>query len=500
MTIPLTLEELIRNCESEQLHLSGAIQSFGALLRVDLDHMVISHASANTGQNTPFEAKDLIGKAVDTLGWLDASHLHNLATVGNLSAPGATMLLPSLAEGRDGRLDVRLIRCDGILIELESPPHFAEKPDIDGWMRQLLNTPYWDSEYAGYHQALVDGVRAVTGFDRAMIYRFHEDWSGEVIAEALATDYFGYLGLRFPASDIPQIARALYLKNPARMIADAHAAPVPILSADGSVPDLTWSDLRSVSPVHLQYLANMGVAASFSVPIKVSNQLWGLVTCHHRQPRHLSNEQRNAAIQLARTYALGIATARAAHQLHTIDSMDRRIEHLLEVLSSYDDPLQGIAPNGQLLIDTAAAHGFALAFGNDLATYGDCPTPRGMAMIDHWFLNQSEEQVVISEHLASLFDHAADITDHVSGMMAIRAHSQRSGWVRFYWFRREEISEVVWAGDPVKQMSDNPQATTLSPRTSFEKWTEIRRNHCRHWAALERLVATKLRSLLLCWL
>ena len=501
MSSALTLEELIAKCESEQLHLSGAIQSFGTLLRIDLQQMILSHVSANAGLILPQGVEALIGRSVDELGWLNASHLHQLTTVGSLTQPGASLFLPAMAEGREGRLDVRLIRGnDAVLLELEVLPPLAEKTSIDDSMRQLLNTPYWDSEYAGYHQALVDGVRSVTGFDRAMIYRFHEDWSGEVIAEAVSPDYSGYLGQRFPASDIPRIARELYLKNPARMIPDAHADPVPLLSCDGTVPDLTWSDLRSVSPLHLQYLRNMGVRASFSIPIKVADQLWGLVTCHHRQACHLSNEKRNAAIQLVRTYGLGIATARAAHQLRTIDSMDRRIEHLLEILSSYADPLQGIAPNGQLLIDTASAHGFALAYGNDLATYGDCPTLHGMAALDAWFLNQSKEQIVISEHLVGLFDNEPDITDHVSGLMAIRAYSQRSGWVRFYWFRREEITEVDWAGEPHKQISEDPLATSLSPRTSFEKWTEIRRHHSRHWNALERLIATKLRSLLLCWL
>ena len=133
-------------------------------------------------------------------------------------------------------------------------------------------------------------VRALTGFDRVMVYRYDADYNGEVVAEAKRADLNSFLGLHYPASDIPAQARALYEKNWIRLISDVDYAPAPIEPADhpatGAPLDLTYSTLRSVSPIHLEYLRNMGVRASMSISLLRDDKLWGLIACHHYAGPH----------------------------------------------------------------------------------------------------------------------------------------------------------------------------------------------------------------------
>lgn len=490
------LNELLQSCELEQLHLSGAIQSFGAMLRIDEKTLSITHASANLEEFAGVAAANLLGKPLDALPWLSP---HNLARLP--VQPGKTLSLMNVIEASSERIDALLIRGEGcILVELERNSAPAEPITLQGYQLPLMKVPQDGDELTEYHQFLLQAFRAITGFERFMIYRFQEDWSGEVIAELTASGMGSYLGLHFPASDIPAIARNLYMINPSRMIPDATATPVPVLGIDNEPPDMTWSDLRSVSPVHLQYLGNMGVGASFSVPIRISAKLWALVACHHHAPRTLTPDQRNACVALSSAYALGMTSHLASRRLQMMDSLERRIDGVLEALAEHPDPLDGVEVNGQALIDALSARGFAMVVGNDVVIAGDGPDLEGIGVIDEWFLSECKESVFSGDCLANVFPGKVEIIATVSGMMAINARSARSGWVRFYWFRPAEPQEVAWAGNPNKPVIENAGAITLSPRRSFERWVETKTGYSRPWSNEEKLVAGKFRNNLLRWL
>jgi light-regulated signal transduction histidine kinase (bacteriophytochrome) len=486
------MDQLLQ-CEAEQLHLSGAIQAFGAMLRVDSSSLSITHASANLKHFINCEPGDLLGHSISALDWLSPQQIALLAT-----SAGQTLTLHGVLNDAQGRIDALLIRGDGcILIELERNNASTEPIALQQLQQSLLIAPQDSPNMAQYHQHLVLAFRRIIGFDRIMIYRFAPDWSGEVIAEATAPGIGSYLGLRFPASDIPAIARNLYLLNPARMIPDATTAPVAVLGLDDSVPDLTRSDLRSASPVHLAYLANMGVAASFSVPIRINGRLWGLVACHNQAAQLLSPDQRSACVLLTNTYALGLSSYISAQRLKMLDSLDRRIDAVLKKLADYADPLDGIENHGQALIEVLDAQGFAMAIKDDVVIAGDGPDLDALALIDEWFVNQTKDFVVSTDHLADLFPNQVLV---VSGMMAIKSHSPRSGWVRFYWFRQAEPQQVAWAGNPNKPMLENAGAIALSPRRSFERWVEIKNDFSRAWSKEEQTTAAKFRNNLLRWL
>jgi len=493
MSIPL--EQLLELCESEQLHLSGAIQSFGALIRIDAATGRITHASANLADFIGAVPASLLGRPADDLPWL--------ADIAGVlpSQPGKSLVLRSVVDTTDRLVDGLAIRgADSILVELER----NDAPNVHAPVQQLqsplLSVPHNDEEVARHHDLLVAAFRVITGFDRVMIYRFHEDWSGEVIAEGTTESLGSYLGLRFPASDIPAIARNLYMVNPSRIIPDTAAPSVSVLGDTPEPPDLTWSVLRSVSPVHLEYLNNMGVSASFSVPIRITGHLWGLVACHHLSPRPLSPDQRAACVSVTNAYSLGITSHLAGRRLQAMDSLDRRIEKFLEALAQYDDPLDGISKMGDQLMETMAAQGFALAVGNDVVIAGDGPDLDGMGVIDDWFLNESRDTVLATDHLDGIFGGQGMLLAEISGMAAIKARSLRSGWVRFYWFRPAQPQEVAWAGNPNKPVMEKAGVAMLSPRRSFEKWIEVKAGYSRPWSNEEKMIAAKFRNTLLHWL
>ncbi|HYI68166.1 MAG TPA: GAF domain-containing protein [Skermanella sp.] len=491
-----SLEALVQHCESEQLHLSGAIQPFGALIRIDTASGLITHVSANIDCILGVEAPALLGQPRERLSWLSAQVLESLP-----EQPGKSVAIPDIADRSGRKVNGLAIRGTGcVLVELENVDTSFEPVSVQRLQTPLLRVPCDAGELALHHDLLTRTIGEATGYDRVMIYRFHDDWSGEVIAEATTGKLGSYLGLRFPASDIPAIARDLYMLNPSRMIPDATSEPVPVLGVEPAPPDLTWSNLRSVSPVHLEYLGHMGAGASFSIPIRVAGRLWGLVACHHLGTRLLPPDCRTVCVSLTNAYSLGLTSHLASRRFQVLDSLERRIGKILEALAEHDDPLDGIARMADRLKDTMDAQAFAMAAGDDVVIAGDGPDLDAMGIIDDWLLNENREAVAFTDHLGDIFLDQPTLLAAVSGMAAVKARSPNSGWVRFYWFRPAQPQEVAWAGNPDKPMVEKAGVAMLSPRRSFEKWIEVKTGYSRPWTMEEKITAGKFRSTLLEWL
>ena len=495
MTPHYDLATLTAGCESEQLHRSGAIQSYGALIVLTPDGKTVTHASANLATLTGIDAKEILATEVMlSIPWLYAALTFALGR----QKPSSNQLCSHITTGSAGWLDAWLtISGEHLLVELlpsrSAPPLAAQRLQLP-----LLKTPGNAAELTAHHQALLLGVREITGFDRVMLYHFHDDFSGEVIAEEAREGLGSYMGLRFPASDIPAIARRIYLVNPWRSIPDIET-PISAVLGEG-VSNLTNSLLRSVSPVHLKYLEHMGVRASFSLPVKVGGKLWGLVACHHLSPLAPDPEACQVASGMAQAHSIGLGSFLAQSRMQSIEALNRRIEGVLTVFTSYVSPIEAIATEPQPLLDLMNADGLIMAIGDVFVSHGHCPDNAGLALLDAWFLKEPEP-AIMSDTLASMAASVAASIQPLAGLMALKTisrHPKTAGQsVRIYWFRREEPLEVPWAGNPDKPMAENTVIPSLAPRRSFERWIEVKRGVSRPWTNEDRMYCARFRNALL---
>ena len=338
-------------------------------------------------------------------------------------------------------------------------------------------------------------VRLLTGLDRVMLYQFDAEGHGEVRAEAKREDLEPYLGLHYPASDIPQQARELYLKNWLRIIPDARYAPVrlvPALRADNSRPlDLSFSVLRSVSPIHLEYLANMGVRASMSVSLVVGGRLWGLISCaHHSGPRFLPFGVRSDCELLGRLTSQRLSAledrevaARRAARQDTLDALTaamRQGDRVLPALLSRADELLGLL----------GASGVAVVEDAETLTSGAVPSAEALGAIATWLGRQHATGVFCTSSLAAELPERVGSKDVASGVLsfALPGSLQR----RIMWFRPEILQTVNWGGDPRKPALDTGDVR-LHPRRSFELWREEVRLCSRPWRPADLEAADDLR-------
>jgi two-component system, chemotaxis family, sensor kinase Cph1 len=485
--------DTLRQCEMEPLANSGLIQPHGVLIYIDKASGLIQYVSANSPTLLGEAPTNLLGQ--DGKDWME----QNLPDL--VSLPAGAGKRSHLQAGLDmgcGELDVLVSATSGgWMVEFErSVSASANLQDI---RLDRPNGPI-DAQVLGLVQRrLVDAVAKTTGYDRVMLYQFHPDWSGEVLAEAADKVQGSYLGLRFPASDIPAIARGLYAQTPYRHIPDSSAQPVSILSRQGtgSALDLTWSDLRSVSPVHMEYLTNMRVGSSFSVSIMVDGKLWGLVACHHSQPQTIPLPAREHAKQLVQTFVQVYSEYRNVVRRNLFVALERAIEPVREAGNAGHDWAQLL---GQKQPDLAALTGTtsaALVVGDTLHDWGEHASEAQLRAIHAWCLKHQSDPVFFLDNLPTQMGLSQDMAN-TCGLMGliIRARKLNNALVSLYLFRPEESSEIAWAGNPNKPVEDTAQGQRLSPRRSFEKWVEVRHGYSRAWEDDVRFVGQQLRELL----
>jgi len=299
----------LSSCDLEQIQFLGRIQPHGFLMCVSADWLV-SRVSQNLGDFLPIAAADALGRPLTEVLGRDAVHDIRGHLQAQASHRSTQRLFGVAVLAGCGRFDIAVNRC-GEFTMIECEPHELADEGVATTMQPLLMQLRDVESFDRLCSLVARQMRALSGFDRVMTYRFHPDGSGEVIAETRRSGLEAFKGLHYPATDIPKQARALYERYPIRMIADVDAVPVPVLpmvDPSGERLDLSPSVLRAVSPIHLEYLRNMGVAASLSISILIDGKLWGLIACHHQRPRALSLQAVTA--QVGRSVATGIDSMR----------------------------------------------------------------------------------------------------------------------------------------------------------------------------------------------
>ena len=492
----------LSNCDREPIHIPGTIQPHGVLLAVTEPDLVVVQASTNSERLLGIAPGDLLGANLPSI--LDTAGTTTLARALEAHSFRQVNGLP-VAIG-DHTLDAILHRSEGLLIvELET--HEEQAPgtvSVDAnalneftvQARNTLRRLQRAGTLAALWPTLAKEMRDITGFDRVMVYRFSErDGSGEVIAEDRREDLEPYLGLHYPATDIPQQARYLYVLNRLRIIPDAAYTPVPITPADNPLTgrrlDLSHAALRSVSPIHCEYLANMGVRASMSISLVKDEQLWGLIACHHTTPRRLPYRLRALCELLGDvcSWMLGprIESEENRRRMQT-NTVQR---HLMEAMSAQPDLMVALTTSMPSLLDMVEASGFAVAHEGKLATLGKTPSQEQLDALVRWLSASMEGPVYATDALPGAYPPAHEFKDEGCGLLAT-AVSKAQG-LFLMWFRPELVYEVRWGGDPRKPV--DVEGERLTPRKSFAMWKETVRLRSRPWAAWEHDAATEMRNL-----
>lgn len=476
----------IDSCEQEQLHLSGAIQPHGVLLVTDGEGVLTACSE-------------------DAAGWLGSFHLVLGAA---LPAPLSTWtkqlsVVPGSRLHFDGALGCGHLRLDALMVRGQQAQVIIEITAAVNWdgvhppYRLEIAPPASEHELLHRESALVARVAEISGFERVLYFRFREDGDGEVVAEQRAPDAYGsYLGLRFPASDVPQIARALYRLHPWRYIPDAQAPALPLQYLGQTPPDLSYSDLRSVSPVHAVYLSNMGVRASLSLPILIGQELWGLVACHHRAATALSRRQLEAMSQEVKAHAMAQAAYWAQRRIQLLDGLARRFGDIRTILYAAGGIQQAWSGRmGEWLAREFAADGAILCFGDDRFQWGLGLERAPLEALDHWFVRLQSEPIWMGDSLSRQVP--AFGLSEVAGLLAVKVRLPDQRSLRVYLTRQEYVHEVAWGGNPDKPVEHHDGRYGIAPRRSFEKWIEKRVGSSRPWDNESRLLALKLRELLM---
>lgn len=470
LTFPAFGKADLSNCEREQIQVPGMIQPHGALLVVNEPDLRIVQASANAAAFLAIE-DGVIGRLlVDIPGNLAAS------IAPHLGQPLRAIPLAVRCEvGAEGRaFDALLHRPPegGLVVEVEPA---ASGIDVAGHVENALSTVVGCSTLRALCDDAARIFKSLTGYDRVMVYRFDEAGHGEVFAESREANLEPYLGNRYPASDIPQIARRLYERNRVRLLVDVDYEPVPLeprLSPlTGRDLDMSLCFLRSVSPIHKQYLKNMGVGATLVASLMVGNKLWGLIACHHYQPRFMPYALRAVCELFAEIVATRIVALESFVQVQAELSVRRLEQRMLETIARDGDWKRALFDRSRALLEPVRAAGAALVFENEVLTTGDVPGTAEIRLLGQWLDTRPRFDVF---HTASLGvdEPAFRSFAAVSSGLVAKPISNSSGEY-LLWFRPERVRTVTWAGDPRKPMIIGNDPADLSPRRSFAQWHQV---------------------------
>jgi light-regulated signal transduction histidine kinase (bacteriophytochrome)/CheY-like chemotaxis protein len=486
----------LTNCDREPIHILGAIQPIGFLIALTSDWM-IARVSANIATFLGREPEDLFGKPLDTVFSKSAVHdLRNRAAILRGADAVERSFDTVLVEGLD-RFDVAL-HISGGQIVIEAEPASGEHGDATGMVRSMISRLDQTSDFPAFFKEGARQVRALIGFDRVMVYRFAADGHGEVVAEAVRSGIGKFMGLHYPASDIPAQARELYRRNLLRVITDVNASPVPILpqrDEAGKPLDLSLSVLRSVSPIHIEYLKNMGVGASLSISIIVEGRLWGLFACHHYAARRPTFERRSVAELFSQMFSMRLES-RERQETVEYERRARDIsDQLLGAVASDETLLKDPDWLGDILTHAIPADGVGVWLGGNYAFSGTTPPLDDFRRIVRALNSTAAGAVYATDHIGSIVRDAESFASSAAGMLAIPISRSPRDYVVL--FRRELIHSVRWAGDPHKPVEYGPNGPRLTPRESFAEWKELVEGRSQPFTGSERRVAETLRATLI---
>ena len=481
----------LTNCDREPIHIPGSIQPHGCLLACDKSCRTILRHSANAAEFLGL-MQDPNGRDLAEMIGHENAHgiLNALAISGPRPQPG--LIFGMEINGR--RFDVSMHRFGGSAI-IEFEPAAENVGAIFSLSRNILSRLHGLQDPKDLVEMASRLIQAQIGYDRVMIYELGPEGAGKVVSEAKRADLESFLGQYFPASDIPQQARALYLRNPIRVIGDASCQTIALITDEAAADeplDMSYAHLRSVSPIHCEYLRNMGVSASMSVSIIINGELWGLIACHHYSPKVLGMAERAAAEMVGEFFALHLDTLTRRRARHLERAAHQTIDRLLIEVSRGADVGAALSNRIPALAEMIEADGLALIFDGEWTSLGVAPGMEEAEPLLRHLENLDRGQVFSCASLAAVLPDEKDLWTRFSGVLAVPL-SQRSRNALIF-FRKEVQQTLNWAGDPAKTYESGPNGDRLTPRKSFAIWKETVRHTALPWSDTELRFAEALRN------
>ena len=487
-------------CGSIPLHLVNLIQPHGVLLVTDTALQHIVQVSENCHQLLGVPAAALLNQPLAK--YMEPSSVEELTSkaktwqVKERIPLHLRMITPAGTTYNSATLFLKEAYA---MIEIEMQPQQEQAGsflELYQEVKYIMSALKEADDTSGLGQIAVTEIKRLSGFDRVMLYQFDKDWNGTVIAEAREADMEPYLHLRFPASDVPKQARELYLSTPYRLIPDCNFTParlIPVLNpVTKAFTDLSDCTLRSVPPVHVEYLKNMQVTASMSTPVIIHARLWGLISCHHKASKFPSYEIRAAFELIANVIATQIMAGEKEMYLRNKSRADRIHARLLEKMYASKNFVDGFFSKSPNLSELLEAEGIAVMYEGELRTSGKTPTPDQIKQIVSWLQIQRVEKVFATDSLSRLFAGSSEYASKGSGLMVIPISYRKGNFI--LGFRPEVVQTVEWGGNPEERIQFEPDGTTYHPRNSFAIWQETVKNTSAPWTTDVLETAENLRT------
>lgn len=484
----------LTNCDREPIHIPGSIQPHGCLLVSALESGRLLRWSANAPGF--FAARESMQghSLADIVGAKTAERIGRVLAELQEGDPPRLMFEIDASDG--GTYDIAVHRSAGAgIVEFErhNPEH---GPAVD-IARSMIARIARETSVEALLEDTSRVVRDTLGYDRVMVYRFAQDGAGQVVGEAKREDLESFLGQWFPASDIPQQARELYKRNIIRVIGDVGGERcdiVPELDGDGRPLDLSHAHLRSVSPIHLEYLRNMGVAASMSISVLVDGELWGLIACHHYETRVLPMAQRAAAEMFGAFFALHLHALKQKRTHEVAKAARRSLDNFLRLATHQEDIGELLRDNIVEFASLMPCDGVGLWFGGEWTSHGSAPPASALPDLVEFIGSQAAGRIWSTESLVEVWPPAEDLLEMMAGVLVLPLSQLPRDYLFF--FRREIVQTLAWAGRPEKIYETGPHGDRLTPRKSFAIWKETVQRRASPWTDADREIAEATRSAL----
>jgi light-regulated signal transduction histidine kinase (bacteriophytochrome)/CheY-like chemotaxis protein len=486
----------LTNCDREPIHIPGSIQPHGAMVVVDNGTGLVSFVSDNLSDFLGDTNLDYRGKELsEVIGNTVAHDLNNAAARAGAGHIAGVVLRADLGEGRR-TADMTVHRFEGrTFVEIEPPASAGDTEVALHLTQSLVRRVDGQTQLDPLVKTVARMIRAMLGYDRVMVYRFLHNGAGRVVAEAKDPKLQSFLGQHFPFSDIPVQARKLYVQNWLRVIGDVSFVPVPLnppLMDGEPAVDLSHAHLRSVSPIHCEYLKNMGVAASMSISIVVDGELWGLIACHHNTPKWLSIPLRVATELFAQYFSLHVSMIENRLQKQAAANTRSRLDAIISGVNPADPVEITLRRHLREFSSLIPSDGAGLWSHGEWASHGVTPDESDIPSLMQVVADNAGRNIWETQDLRSLTGREDVYGTRVAGVLAVPISPSSADFLLF--FRSEEAHQIEWAGEPLKRVEQTDAGERLSPRGSFQVWREDVRHKSVPWTDADVVVAESIRN------